>query len=165
MLSLSLDAVKLGFFDRAAITNAVDAASRRNLSKFGAFVRQRAKTSIRYRYGAAAPGQPPHAHRTGVRRRKNKKTGQVKPQAASPLREFIFFRWDSGEKSVVVGPVLLNAAKGKAEALSALERGGVTTITSGKKNKKVSIEARPFMGPAAAAEGQKLPELWRDSIK
>jgi len=53
------------FFDRQAVISKVDAATRRVLSRFGAFVRQRAKSSIRKRRNPAPPGSPPSSH-TGL---------------------------------------------------------------------------------------------------
>ncbi len=76
------------FFDRAAVAETLDPAVRRALSKFGAFVRRRAQTSIRPRKGTSRPGQPPHSH-------------------AGLLRKFIFFSFDRAAESVVVGPTLL----------------------------------------------------------
>ena len=46
MIGMKLDAAKGLFFDRARVTNAVDRTTRKNLSRFGAFVRKRARTSI-----------------------------------------------------------------------------------------------------------------------
>jgi len=51
--------IKQLFFDREAVTSRVDPATRKVLSKFGAFVRRTAKGSIRRRRKAAPPGSPP----------------------------------------------------------------------------------------------------------
>jgi hypothetical protein len=59
---MTFQAAKGSFFDRAKVKNAVDAGTRRVLSRFGAFVRTRARTSIRKRKGTSPPGGPPHAH-------------------------------------------------------------------------------------------------------
>ena len=45
------------FFDSEIVKRAMDAATRRALSKFGAFVRTRAKTSIRKRKAISAPAR------------------------------------------------------------------------------------------------------------
>ena len=47
------------FFDRAKVKNAVDKGVRKVLSKFGAFVRRTARSSIRKRKRVSAPGEPP----------------------------------------------------------------------------------------------------------
>lgn len=163
-LSMKLTTAKANFFDKELVKRKLDAAARRNLSKFGAFVRQGAKTSLKYKTGVSPAGRPPHIHKTGMRKKTNKKTGVVKVQAVSPLREFIYFVWDAAAQAVVVGPVQFGGAKGGSEALSALEHGGQTTI-HGKQPRRVTVAARPFMGPAAARELPKLPPLWRDSIR
>ena len=78
--------IKSLFFDRPKVQRAVDKAKRAVLSRAGAFVRQTAKQSIRKRKGVAPSGKPPHSH-TGL------------------LRRFIFFGYDCGSDSVVVGPL------------------------------------------------------------
>lgn len=92
------------FFDRAAVAEKLDPAVRRALSKFGAYVRRRAQTSIRPRKGTSRPGQPPHSH-------------------AGLLRKFIFFSYDRASESVVIGPTLL---KPDSTAPAALEYGSET---------------------------------------
>ena len=87
--------IKRMFFDRQAVISKVDAATRRVLSRFGAFVRRSAKSSIRKRKKAAPPGQPPSSH-TGL------------------LKKFIFFGYDADRRSVVIGPTRLNQ-KGRGE--------------------------------------------------
>ena len=64
MIGMKVKAAKGLFFDRARVINAVDRTTRRNLSRFGAFVRQRARSSIRTRKRISEPGQPP-TNRTG----------------------------------------------------------------------------------------------------
>lgn len=143
MFALTLREAKQGFFDRAKVKNAVDAGARRVFSKFGAFVRQRAKTSIKKRQGTSPPGQPPHGH-TGL------------------LRKFILFAYDAQRKSVVIGPTLLRADS-KAPAL--LEHGGTATLATRRGRKRARYRPRPFMGPAFAAEKAQLPALWKNSVR
>ena len=66
MIRMTFQAAKQGFFDRAKVKNAADAGTRRVLSRFGAFVRTRAKTSIRKKKGTSPPGSPPQVQRTSV---------------------------------------------------------------------------------------------------
>jgi len=136
------------FFDRKAVRNAVDHAARRVLSKFGAFVRRAARSSIRKRKQASRPGEPPSSH-TGL------------------LRKFIFFGYDLSRRSVVIGPARLNQRIGNAP--EALEHGGTSQIAEGPRRKrrrrKVRIRARPYMGPAMQKELPKLPVMWRDSVR
>ena len=129
------------FFDRAKIKNKVDARTRKVLSKFGSFVRQTARRSIRRRKGTSRPGKPPFSH-----------TGK--------LKRFIYFGYDPNRRSVVIGPVVFPKKSGKA--LPALEYGGKSDTEGGRT---VKIQARPFMGPAFRTELPNVPSLWRDTIK
>lgn len=152
------------FFDRRKIESAVDSGTRKVLSRFGAFVRRRAKSSIRKRKKVARPGRPP-TNRTGL------------------LRKFIFFVFDAVRRSVIVGPAKLNRGGPNEpdDAPEVLEHGGGTlrrllvvedadagrpSFVSTRKAplKRVRYEPRPFMGPAMTKELPELPEMWRDSI-
>ena len=137
--------IKKCFFDREAVASKADAATRRVLSKFGAFVRRTAKGSIRNRQRPAPPGSPPSSH-TGL------------------LKKFIFFGYDPGQRSVVIGPTRLDR-RGQGEAPSLLEYGGQTTLVRGGKRERATYRARPYMGPAFEKEQPKLPAMWRDSVK
>lgn len=136
------------FFDRKAVTGAVDRATRKVLSRFGAFVRTGARHSIRKRKRVSAPGEPPSSH-TGL------------------LRNFIFFGYDRDRRSVVIGPQRLNQKIG--DAPHALEYGGPSTVVEGlrgkRKKRRIRIAARPFMGPVFEREKPKLPAVWSSSIK
>ena len=88
MLTPSIRVTNL-FFDSPAVLRAVDRARRRVLSKQGAFLRTRARSLIRPRKTASAPGSPPHSH-TGI------------------LRRFLYFSFDSATRTVVVGPARTN---------------------------------------------------------
>ena len=164
MLGLKIDAAKSNFFDREKVMKAMDSATRKALSRLGAYVRQRAKTSIRYRNRPSIPGMPPSAHRSMPRLKRNKKTGAVKRQMVSPLREFIFFAYDASRKSVVIGPALLNGRNGPM-ILSSLEYGGPSIVMVGGKGQRITIRARPFMRPALAAELPNLPDQFKNSLK
>jgi len=139
---------KQTFFDRKAVRSAVDRTTRRVLSRFGAFVRRAAKSSIRKRKRVSAPGEPPSSH-TGL------------------LKKFIFFGYDRPRRSVVIGPQRLNQKIGDAPA--ALEHGGTSTVIEGlrgkRKKRHVKIKARPYMGPAFEQEKPKLAAMWAGSIR
>lgn len=140
---MTFQRAKQGFFDRDKVQRAVEASTRKVLSKFGAFVRQRAKTSIRNRKGTSPPGQPPYSH-TGL------------------LRKFVLFAYDPARKSVVIGPTLTQEG---SEAPRLLEHGGETTLEIGGKKRRARYRPRPFMGPAFEEEKQQLPSLWRNSVR
>jgi hypothetical protein len=135
MLNLNLKAAKQGFFDRPAVVRALDRANRRALSRAGAFVRQRARTSMKKRKGTSPPGQPPYAH-VGL------------------LRKFLLFAYDAGKKSVVVGPARINKS-GEAPAL--LEHGG-------RNQAGDFYRSNPYMGPALRQEAPNFPALWKNSV-
>ena len=143
MIGMKLAQAKVLFFDRQVVTNAADRAQRNVLSKFGAFVRQTARTSIRKRKAISEPGRPPSSH-TGL------------------LKRNIFFVFSPETRSVVIGPILLNQ---RTDAPRLLEHGD--TVIGKKRNKRVRMKyrARPFMGPAFDREQQKLPDLWRNSVR
>ena len=133
------------FFDKKAVRDKVDAGTRRVLSKFGAFVRRTARSSIRKRKKPSSPGSPPSSH-IGL------------------LKKFIFFGYEPAKRSVVIGPVRLSQ-KGRGEAPHLLEYGGSTKVEHRGKRKRAKVRPRPFMGPAFEKEEPKLPAMWKGSIK
>jgi len=143
--------VKKLFFDTAAVSSALSAGERRALSKFGAFVRRRAKSSLRYKKGSAKPGAPPNVHRSEgwARKIKNKKTGTVTRRPSSPLRELLFFAYDPARKSVVIGPAL----------------GGPRTDAPRRLEEGRGVKPHPFMGPAFKAELPKAPSMFKNAIR
>lgn len=142
---MNLKSAQAGFFDRKKVTRTVDKATRKVLSRFGAFVRTAARSSIRRRKSVSNPGQAPTSW-TGL------------------LKKFLFFSYDHAKRSVVIGPVRLNKSGGEAPRL--LEEGG-RVARRGRKGKRrvMRYEARPYMGPAFKKEKPKLPAMWRDSVR
>ena len=133
------------FFDSAKVVRSVDKSTRKVLSKFGAFVRRTAKQSIRKRKKVSTPGKPPSSH-TGL------------------LKRFIFFGYDHKKMSVVIGPARLTD-NNRGAAPSILEFGGTALVKGKKRKKNVTIQPRPFMGPAFEKEKPGLPSMWKDSVK
>ena len=137
------------FFDSQKVMNATDRATRRVLSKFGAFVRRGAKSSIGKRKRVSDPGQPPSSH-TGL------------------LKKLILFGYDASRQSVVIGPMKLSGRENK-DAPEVAEYGGtakrIFTIRKKRTVKNVKYKARPFMRPALEREEPKLPAMWADSVK
>ena len=154
------------FFDATPVIRAMDDATRRVLSKFGSFVRTRARTSMKKRKTPSAPGRPPRV-------------------VTGHLRRLIFFGYDFAKASVVIGPTPF---RGPAIAPRLLEEGGTTVakrdrfwragvgsnakgqFTRGKwgrvaKGEPIRVAPRPYMGPAFHKEIPSLPALWRDSIR
>jgi hypothetical protein len=142
-MPFDIETAKQFFFDRAAVEQAVDRGTRRALSKFGAFVRQRARTSIRKRKGISKPGSPPSSHE-------------------GSLRKLILFAYDPAQKSVVIGPTLYK--RGEAPAL--LEYGGVVTRKGGDgRTRQLYYRPRPYMNPAFKAELPKAPLMFASMIR
>jgi hypothetical protein len=132
------------FFDRKAVTGAVDCTARKVLSRFGAFVRTTARHSLRKRKAVSQPGDPPSSH-VGL------------------LKKLLFFGYDPGRKSVVIGPTPLH---GTAEAPPLLEYGGRARVKDRKgRSVLATYRPRPFMGPAFEREKPKLPAMWANSIR
>lgn len=144
MINMRLQQARMRFFDRATVIAATSKAERRVLAKFGAFVRRRARTSIRPRKGTSPPGRPPFSH-TGL------------------LRRMIFFVHDPQRRSVVIGPVRLNRTQGEAPRL--LEHGGFARVRLGGRRRPARYRPRPYMRPAFEAEQPKLPALWRNAVR
>jgi hypothetical protein len=148
MIGLRINEAKSQFFDLKKVKDPVERATQRNLSRFGAFVRTRARTSIRKRKRASAAGSPPSSH-VGL------------------LKRLIFFVYDRAKRNVLIGPARLNQAIGDAPA--ALEHGGSSEVMTYRRGKRVRmavrIEVRPFMQPAFEAERPKLRGMWADSVK
>lgn len=164
------------FFDRPAVIRAIGRAEAAYLSKAGAFVQRRARSSIRRRKKASAPGQPPSAH-----------------SKRNPSLKTILFAYESNRESVIVGPVKLNqvefAIQGTTSVPSRLEFGGAATIREERylnsksgtwyrrdgrraddprnkeyRTRRATYAKRPFMKPALAAEAKNFPDLWANSI-
>jgi hypothetical protein len=152
MFGFKLDEMKQTFFDREAVVRAMSRATYASLSKAGAFVRRTAMQSIRKRKGISRPGSPPSGH------------------GDEPLKKSIFFGFDVGRQSVVVGPIRLNGRFG-GNAPAVLESGGMTSIfcRSGRRGQRrqrsVQVRARPFMGPALAENLPVLGSVFTDSMK
>ncbi len=133
------------FFDSPKVRRAVDGATYRVFLRFGQYVRKVARHSIEAEPGPSEPGEPPH-NQTGM------------------LKEFIFYGFDPASRAVVIGPARLRhlAAYGPVTVPELLEEGGTVRGRDGEMHR---YAARPYMGPAFKAGQEKLPSLWRDSIK
>jgi hypothetical protein len=140
--------VKSLFFDRSAVTSRVDRATRRVLSKVGAFVRTAARSLIRPRKAVSAPGDPPSSHN-------------------GKLRKGILFSFEPAKKTVVIGAARF--AAGPGDAPQALEHGGTSTLVASARrrgrNRTQQVRKRPFMQPALVSVQDEHPKLWKDALK
>ena len=165
------------FFDRQAMKSGAGNSFMRVLSKFGAYVRQKSKTSIRSSKKSSAPGQPPRSH-TGF------------------LKQYILFAYERETHNVVIGPTQLNMVSfsdsggsrpvtgtipevleygGEIHSLQVQHSDGTWTRANlrsrrrleGKpiKMKTSKIQSRPFMHPAFnTVVRDDLPAMWAGSF-
>jgi len=144
----------------------------RGLSKVGAYVRQAAKSSLKYGNGSAEPGRPPKVHRAGSFTRATKAKGQVVRRPVSPLKELIFFALTSDKMSVVIGPAEFRNSSLRSRVPTSwtaprlLEQGGTiaTRLRSGRS--RVSrYRGNPFMRPAMDRELPKFAVAFAGTFK
>jgi hypothetical protein len=127
------------FFDRPLVQAKMGAKTRSALSRFGAFVRQRDRQSMRSRHGVSAPGTPPSVHQ-------------------GALKQLTFFAYDDSTKSVVIGP-----APYKRGAAAVIEAGGRQTAMLFGVTRIMQYKARPHTGPAFEKELAAGPaKLWKE---
>lgn len=139
-MAFDFSAIQRTFFTSNEVLKALDKKTRSALSKFGAFVRTRARSSIRKRKKASEPGSPPSSH-------------------VGTLKKLLFFGYDAQSKSVVVGPVPF---RGPAVAPALLEYGGqAIQQQKGKPSRRLFYRPRPFMQPALKAELPKFAGLFK----
>ncbi len=144
-MAFDFASIREGFFDTEKIRRSVSNGARRVLSKFGAFIRTRARSSIRKRKAISAPGSPPSAH-TGIIR-------------------LIFFAWDASTESMVVGPIKASGKDGRAPTV--LEKGGESVIAGNAKRRprRAVFKPRPSMGPALEGERPKFADQLKNLMQ
>ena len=162
--------IREAFFDRLAVMSRIDAGKRKALSKVGAYVRTRSRSSLKKPRRLRLSELPEDRQRIFERRQQQAEAkGETPPTlpfaSSAPgepprtptrkLKDTIFFAYEPVSESVVIGPIKLSGTKGK-DAPATLEGGGDQTIFG----RNVHIEARPFMGPALEAEQSKAPGLF-----
>lgn len=178
-MAFDFGTIKKTWFHGDAVMRKVAAGRKRSLSKIGAFVRQRMRTSIKRRKKSAPPGKPPHAHQGAIK--------------------LIFFGYDERTESVVVGPIRVTSPKTQSIGVPPLlEKGGDVSRTvaipralsgrvaskrqkdafrrkvkdgslvvpaPGKTVKVFHYEGNPFVAPAAEAERPNFPKALRDCMR
>ena len=173
-VQFTLRRAKEGFVDADRIEEAVDRANRRNLARYGAYVRADAMENIRNRGRPSKPGQGP-TNQTGL------------------LRDKIPFSLEA-PTGVVIGPVRLPnmPTPGGMTVPELLEYGGTVRrrITRGFLSRlykrrhrdptaksmfrslrshvgevvQFDYEPRPYMGPAQRDNRDQVPRIWENSI-
>jgi hypothetical protein len=163
--SLTIGGIRGAFFNPSLITSAMDKGKVRALSRCGAVVRMAAQGSLKYGKKPSAPGRPPRVIRlrTFTRSTTNKKTGVTKTRATSPLRELLFFAYDAGSESVVVGPAEFRARKSKYAVPRVLEKGGKAPARR-EGGRAITIRPRPFMDPALKKKAPQFPGFFKNIL-
>ncbi len=171
--NFQLRTVTRSFFDRDIVVRSMDRQTKFVLSKIGAFVRQRAKSSLRKaRQKTLAEMTIDELLVYRIRATEAKRQGRPKPKrplaSSKPgepprsvlgyLKKFLFFAYDAANKSVVIGPAQFAGAGGTAPR--ALEEGGKVVMINGHS---VTIKPRPYMRPAFDAERPRIPQLWQQA--
>lgn len=144
---LNFDAKKF-FFDKKAVLDQFGRDSKKTLaalSRVGAFLRRRAKSSMRSggkKSKTSEPGQPPRVHQGDLKNR-------------------LYFVFDSGSRSLVVGPEKYGSA-----SAGLMEFGGAGPVVSHGKTSTRTFAPHPFMGPALDAEiaAGTIPAQWAASV-
>lgn len=139
----NLAQIKKMFFDRKSVLAATDKATRAALSRFGAFVRTRSRTSIRTKKGISPPGSPPYSHR-------------------GTLKKGILFSFDPERRSVVIGPTQMGRS---GDGARVLEEGGTSRVPGVRGGRPLTYQARPYMKPAFDAELPKAIQQFKGLIR
>ncbi len=139
----NLAQIKKLFFDRKSVLDATDKATRAALSRFGAFVRTRSRTSIRTKKGISPPGSPPYSHR-------------------GTLKKGILFSFDPERRSVVIGPTQMGRS---GDGARVLEEGGTIRVPGLRGGRPLNYQARPYMKPAFDAELPKAIQQFKGLIR
>ena len=176
-----------GFFNAPMMEKAVNKARMKMLSKAGAFVQRRARSSMRRITGKKNKGKPSAAGKP--------------PNAHSPAKlslKTILFKYDAKRDAMLVGPIKFNAiartVSGRTTVPSLHEYGQTAIIYEErwvapwgkpsewrrvnskrkqkkspenweKRTRKVKYPKRPFMAPALKAEAPNFPDLFENAIK
>jgi hypothetical protein len=160
------------FFDRQVIKDRMSTANRKAIAKVGAFIRRRARSSLRRRRKSSQPGRPPSVHTA---------------DSVATLKN-ILFAYEPQAEALVIGPVKLNHKALLGPQLGDLTvpqvqefgatvrvreakvgkqwRTGVRRVRRGQpvRVRSVSYPERPFMGPALEAEQDHIPDTWSGQI-
>lgn len=115
-MSLRYDVKKM-FFDRQAVIDAIGRGNVKTLGRAGAFIQRRAKSSIRKRKRASRPGEPPSSH-------------------VGTLRNLIYFGFDTGTRSVVIGPTPVGAI---GRVPPTLEYGGPSVVRKNPRRRQRKV--------------------------
>lgn len=165
-LKLRVDDAKSLFFDRKQTISALDETERKGLSRWGWQLRRKVKRSLRKaRQKKLAQLTQEERQRYRIRQEYAKREGLPKPKrplaSSKPgepprmrvglIKKLMFFAYEPANRSVVVGPAVIDNPTGAPEIL---EEGGFVQTRAGR----FRIEPRPYMKPPF---DEMIPELPR----
>lgn len=132
------------WFDEKRVQRMMTRKERKALNRYGGIVRKHAQFSMKSRKKKSKAGEPPSAH-------------------VKTLKRLLFYSYDPGTKSTVVGPVLLERTQNQRVPRTH-EEGGVITV----KNEKHQIEVlnyppRPYMLPAHQKHVGKIAQWYAEA--
>lgn len=133
-------------FDATKVREAAQKAREIAMRAGGALVRRLALRLLQRQRGTAKPGQPPLSHE-------------------GDLKTLMFFAFDSGSNTEVIGPALKPGSSGETIP-NLLEFGGERkqTFKSGN-SRQIRYHAFPFMAPALKQASSQLPSHWANSVR
>ncbi len=127
------------FFNNGSVKALMRKRTDDALKRFGAFVRQRARSSLKARKKPAAPGKPPSVHEGGLKR-------------------LTAFAVDPKTQSVVIGPIAYKSRRAReieeGGRLLARSRGGKTTL--------LRYAPHPWLQPAFEKELATAAKNWSE---
>jgi len=130
-IGMRLSQVKGLFFSNPRVEKAVDELTYHYLRYAGGYIRKVARSSMEKAEGPSPPGRPPHRH-------------------AGLLHRFLYFAFDPANRSVVVGPTLINRRSpyGRVTVPELLEYGGTVKRKAWGRRRTYRYPERPYMQPA-----------------
>lgn len=164
----SISQFKRTFFDARRVTDPAERVIKTKLSRFGAFTRRTAKTSIKKAPKVDASGK--------IKRGRKKKGVEYRDAVSKPgdppfghgqqlYKKFIYFGYDAAKQTVIIGPALFKR-QGPYIVPEIIEKGGdVLIVRPGRRPRPARFRARPAMQLAHDAELPKFMVGLKDSIK
>lgn len=161
-MNLTVKAATTLFFDRKQVIKQIGRARAKYLNRAGAMVRLTARRSIRKTDKTSKPGNAPTSHGEHLLRNK--------------ILYALDKRYGDPDDDAIVGPALIRHSSG---APATLEHGGETMIdtyrwetdASGQVirrvktgKKQITVDPRPFMGPALEKVRPQLSRLWANTV-
>ena len=150
MIGMRFQQAKAAFFTQPAVRRALDERTYRFLRHQGGYVRKAARSPMKVSRDVSPPGVAPRRH-VGL------------------LHDLLYFAFDPGSRSVVVGPVKLNRRDPYPNVTvpELMEHGGVVQTRRRRRRRAARYAARPYMGPAleAASREDVQAKHWREAWK